>query len=177
MKKAFLPGLTLVVTVVLVYALVRYMGMRGFPFAFALNFILMACVLIFMDTLKSPLNAPYFEEKAWEKRGKVYTLFGVGVYRKLLVVTGWEKLNRQAKPVKHDAGALSYLYYRTKQDELGHLVILLIVSGFTVFVAFRFGMREALWLLGLNVLLNLYPIFLQRANRPRIERVMKLAKR
>lgn len=36
---------------------------------------------------------------------------------------------------------------------------------------------KSLWLLILNVLLNLYPIFLQRYNRPRIERAINLSNR
>ncbi|HEY0176876.1 MAG TPA: hypothetical protein VGC08_10890 [Pedobacter sp.] len=73
--------------------------------------------------------------------------------------------------------ALMNLHYQTKKSELGHVIILLIVLGFNVFVAFKFGVLKSLWLLVLNILLNLYPIFLQRYNRPRIERAINLSKR
>jgi hypothetical protein len=33
--------------------------------------------------------------------------------------------------------------------------------------------REALWLIVLNVLLNLYPIIVQRYNRPRYKRLLQ----
>lgn len=137
----------------------------------------MACTLIFTETMKSQLNSSYFNEKSWEKRGKIYESLGVHFFRKLLVVTGWEKLNKKSKPVEKNITALMNLHYRTKQDELGHLIIMVIVLGFNIFVAYKFGILQSLWLLVLNILLNIYPVFLQRYNRPRIERMINLNKR
>jgi hypothetical protein len=54
---------------------------------------------------------------------------------------------------------------------------LIIVLGFNIFVAFKFGILKSLWLLILNILLNLYPVLLQRYNRPRIERAINISKR
>lgn len=166
-----------IITIGLVYGLVRYMGMEGFSFAFALNFLLMACVLTFTETLKGQLNAPYFNEKVWERNGTIYESVGINFFRKLLVGIGWEKLSKKSKPVQKDAQALMNLYYRTKQDELGHTIIAFIVLGFTIFAAIKFGVLKSLWLLVLNILFNIYPIFLQRYNRPRIVRAIKLTER
>lgn len=177
MRKILILAFIAVVTVALVYALIRYIGMEGFSFAFALNFLLMACILMFIVTLKSPLNSPYFDEKSWEKRGSIYESAGINVFRKLLVGIGWERLNKKSKPVQKDTKTLVHLHYRTKQDELCHLIIMFIVLGITIFVAFKFGILKSLWLLILNILLNIYPIFLQRYNRPRIERAINLSAR
>lgn len=166
-----------IVTIGLVYALSRYMEMDRFSFAFALNFLLMACVFTFTETLKSQLTSPYFTEKPWEKGGKIYKLIGINLYRKLLVWMGWEKLNKKLKPVEKSTAALMNLHYRTKQDELGHLIVFFIVLGFNIFVELEFGPVKSLSLLLLNVLLNLYPVLLQRYNRPRIERAVNLSKR
>jgi len=177
MKKILILVFIAIITIGLVYALVHYTGMKGFSFAFALNFLLMACLLSFTEALKSELNYPYFNEKSWEKRGKIYESLGVNVYRKLLVWIGWEKLNKKTKPVEKNTKALMNLHYRTKQDELGHTIIMLIVLGFNIFVAFKFGFLKSLSLLILNILLNIYPIFLQRYNRPRIARAINLINR
>lgn len=177
MKKLSILVLIAVVTVALIYTLVRYIAVDRFSFAVALNFLLMACVLTFTETLKSQFKSPYFNEKVWEKRGTIYKHLGIDFYRKLLVWLGWEKLNKQAKPVKKNNEALTYLLYKTKQDELGHLIIMFIVLGFTVFVAIEYGIVKSLPLLVLNVLLNVYPVLLQRYNRPRIQRALNLSKR
>src|SRR5690606_20191588 len=99
------------------------------------------------------------------------------LFRKLLVQIGWEKLNKKSSPVAKDTRALLNLHYQTKKSELGHLIIFLIVLGFNVFVALKFGIVKSIWLLVLNILLNLYPILLQRYNRPRIERAICLSER
>ncbi|WP_442587439.1 hypothetical protein ACSBL2_15450 [Pedobacter sp. AW31-3R] len=165
-----------IITIGLVYALVRFIKMDGFAFAWALNFLLMMCVVAFTEALNNPLTSPYYDEKEWEQRGKIYERFGVKIFRKLLVLIGWEKVIRKAFPIEKNNQALTKLYYQTKKSELDHLIILVIVLGFNVFVAFKFGVVKSLWLLVLNVLLNLYPIFLQRYNRPRIRKAVYLSK-
>ena len=165
------------ITIALIYALTYYVKVQSFSFASALNFTLMACVLTFTETLKSPLSSPYYNEKAWERRGKIYESFGINFYRKLLVWTGWEKLNKKSNPIEKNIKALTHLHYQTKKSELGHIIIFFIVLGFNIFVAFKFGILKSFSLLILNILLNLYPILLQRYNRPRIERAINLSKR
>jgi len=177
MKKVLILVFISVITVGLVYALAYYIRIDSFSFALALNFMLMACVLTFTEAMKSGLNSPYFNEKTWEKKGKIYESLGIHFFRKLLVVIGWEKLNKKSKPVQKNPEALVNLYYRTKQDELGHLIITIIVLGFNIFVAYQFGILKSMWLLILNLLLNVYPVFLQRYNRPRIERALHVIRR
>lgn len=177
MKKNLTLLSIILFTIALTWALAHYIKMDGFSFAWALNFMLMFGVLAFTETLKSPLTSSYYNVKGWEHGGKVYEPLGVNFYRKLLVWIGWEKLNKKANPVEKSTNALMTLRYKTKQSELGHLIILFIVLGFNVYVAFKFGVLKSLWLFLLNVLLNLYPIFLQRYNRPRIERALRLSKR
>ncbi|MGN8070903.1 hypothetical protein [Mucilaginibacter sp. 22184] len=177
MRKTLILTLIATLTTGSVYAIVCYIRADSFSFAWALNFLLMLCVLAFTQTLKSPLTSSYFNTKAWERGGKIYERFGTNFFRKLLVWIGWEKLVRKSNPIEKNTQALMDLHYQTKKSELDHLIILFIVLGFNVFVAFKFGFSRSLWLLVLNVILNLYPIFLQRYNRPRIERAINLSKR
>ncbi len=160
-----------------IYALVRYMKLDSFMFAWALNFLLMLFMQAFIETLKSPLTSSYYNEQKWERGGKVYQRFGIDIFRKLLVWIGWEKLIKKSSPVERNANALVTLLYQTKKSELGHLVIFFIVLVFNIFVLFKFGFLKSLPLLVLNVILNLYPIFLQRYNRPRIIRAINLSNR
>ena len=141
------------------------------------EFLLMLCALAFTEALKSPLASSYYNEKGWEWGGRIYESIGINFFRKLLVWIGWEKLNKKSNPVEKNTKSLTDLHYQTRKSELGHVVILLIVLGVNFFVAFKFGVLKSLWLLGLNILLNVYPIFLQRYNRPRIARAINLSKR
>ena len=177
LTKSLLLIFIAIITIVLVYSLIHYIGMQGFLFAWTLNFLLMSCVFAFTETLKSQFKSPYYTEKSWEHRGKIYESFGINFFRKILVWIGWEKLNKKANPIEKNTEALMHLHYKTKQSEFGHIIILIIVLGSNIYVAFKFGVVQSLWLLILNVLLNFYPILLQRYNRPRIERALSLSKR
>jgi Glycosyl-4,4'-diaponeurosporenoate acyltransferase len=177
MRKYFSIFLIIVGTIVMLYFIVLWIGVKGFLFAWILNFMLMMCVYFFTETLKAPLQTDYYREKKWEEKGKTYERLGINLFRKLLVILGWEKLNKKDNPVAKNLKALMHLEYRTRQSELGHLIIFIIVMGFNIYVAIQYGIVESLWLLVLNIFLNLYPIFLQRYNRPRLQRVIALGKR
>ncbi|QSW90086.1 hypothetical protein J0383_04520 [Flavobacterium endoglycinae] len=177
MKKTLLLILIATATIGSTFALVYYIKIDKFSFAWALNFLLMLFVTYFTDALKSPLASSYYDEKTWEKRGKVYENLGINIFRKLLVLVGWEKVIRKTFPIEKNTKSLEKLYYQTKKSELDHLIILIIVLGFNVFVALEFGFVKSLSLLVLNLLLNLYPIFLQRYNRPRIAKALRLSLR
>jgi len=175
MKKTFKLILITVGTIALIYGLTYKTEMQSFAFACSLLILLMVGVRSFTETLKSPLTSSYFKQKPWERRGKIYELLGINFYRKLLVWIGWEKVSQKTKPVKKNTKTLIHLYHETKHDELGHLIILIIVIGFNIFVAFKFGVLNSLWLFVLKILTNLYPVLLQRYNRPRIERAINLS--
>ncbi|WP_369750876.1 hypothetical protein [Pontibacter sp. BAB1700] len=55
-----------------------------------------------------------------------------------------------------------------------HLVIFFIVLASAAWVALYYGIKQSLWLMSLNVILNLYPILVQRYNRPRLQRAIKV---
>ena len=177
MKKNLTLASIIIAAIVSVFALTHFMKMHSFAYAWALNFLLMMWVSAFVEVLKSPLASTYYNEKGWEQKGRIYELIGINYFRKLLVLIGWEKVIRKSNPIEKSTATLVNLHHQTKKSELGHLIIWYIVLGFTVFVAFQFGVLKSIWLLILNILLNLYPVFLQRYNRPRIQRAINLSQR
>ena len=87
MKKIFILFSIAIVTIGSIFALVHFMRVDSFAFAWALNFLLMLSVFAFTDALKSQFTSTYYDEKAWEGRGKIYELLGVNFFRKLFLVT------------------------------------------------------------------------------------------
>ncbi len=177
MKKNFSLFLIALASIASVYALVLFMKMESFTFSWALNFLLMMWVSVFIEVQKSTLQWPYFNQHTWERRGKIYIYLGVDAFRKILVLIGWEKLIRKSNPIEKNTQTLINLHHQTKKSELGHLLIFLIVLAVNIYVALRFGALKSVWLFVLNILLNFYPVILQRYNRPRIERAIELSKR
>ncbi|QJW90501.1 hypothetical protein HNV11_14495 [Spirosoma taeanense] len=171
-KYVVLPAVLLVAALTIV-AVAMWRGMNSFVFAWILNFMLMMVVLSFTQTFKPQLASTYYRPQPWEADGKVYTWLGVNVYRKLLVWVGWEKANKATNPVKKKLDALTHLEYTSRQSEFGHLIIFFAVLAVTLLVGVTSGLSETVWLISLNVLLNLYPIFVQRYNRPRLLRAIQ----
>ena len=175
MRKFILTTLIICISAALVYWLVDQFGLKGFSFAWMLNFVLMMCVFAYTQTLKPTFDSSYYDEKSWEQKGKIYEKLGINIFRKFLVLVGWEKVVRKGNPIEKNTKALNHLKYGTKQSEFGHIIILFIVLGFNIVVFFKYGFAAALWLLVLNIFLNLYPIFLQRYNRPRLIRAIRIS--
>lgn len=166
--------ITVILVVIVTIAMAYWQGLTSFVFAWALNFVLMTAVLYLIETFRPALNSSYYHSKKWESKGQLYSSFGVNIFRRLLVLVGWEKLNKAKNPVNKHISALEMLEYRTRQSEFGHSIIFLIVLIPTIVVIIKFGFKESIWLFVLNILLNIYPILVQRYNRPRIRRLINI---
>ena len=174
MNKYLSTAIVFVIAIGISAAVAFWQGLHSFVFAWILNFMLMTVVLHFTQTFKPRLNSAYYKPKKWEAGGKIYKWIGVHGFRKLLVWIGWEKLNKSSKPVKKSLAALQTLEDGTRQSEFGHLIIFVIVLAVACLVGAHYGFRQSLWLHGLNILLNIYPIAVQRYNRPRLERAIQI---
>lgn len=164
--------LVLLFAICVVMAVALWKGPYSFLFAWVLNFMLMMIVLYINQTFKPKLKSTYYNSKKWEDSGKIYKWFGVDEFRKVLVWVGWEKLNKGSNPVKKNLDALKHLEYNTRQSEFGHLIIFFIVLLPSLFVGFHYGFMQSLWLIILNIILNAYPIVVQRYNRPRLQKLL-----
>lgn len=162
-----------VFVVVVIVGVALWQGLHTFVFAWVLNFMLMLAVGYLVETLKPPLQSSYFEPKSWENGGRIYKSLGVGFFRKLLVWVGWEKITKASNPVKRNVATIQQMEYKTRQSEMGHGIIFLMVLVLTLIVAIQEGIIQALWLFFLNIVLNAYPMAVQRYNRPRLLRIIK----
>lgn len=175
MDKYVKVGSVLLFVVGVVVAVVLWQGPTSFVFAWILNFMLMLGVQVVIQAFDLRLNSSYFDAKPWEGDGKIYRNIGVNGFRKLLVLIGWEKLHKANNPVKRTLEILKNLEYNTRQSELGHLIIFLIVLAVNLYVGINYGFGCSIWLLVLNILLNAYPMGVQRYNRPRLRKIIKRA--
>ncbi|MBA9076910.1 hypothetical protein [Rufibacter quisquiliarum] len=160
-----------IVTIVLCLVFTRVFKVESFVFSWGLNFLLMGWYTVVITLLKPDLDWSYFQQKTFEKEGRWYKYLGLHLYRKLLVAVGWEKISKQNNPVKKEPACLQTCERNTRISELGHLIIAVIVFAIAVF--FTSSVTESKWLIILNVLLNIYPILLQRYNRPRYRKILQ----
>ena len=161
-----LTGISLTVT----FAVAVVWGARAFGrsivFAFGINWVLMMWAIMFASSVV-PLRLParYYATRSFEKGGRVYDLLGVRWYRRALRRFLWS-----ANPalLRSQPAERETMIERTKDAETGHLFILLIITGITVWALSSGWWDAAGWLLLFNLLHNGYPVLSMRQLRARL---------
>jgi hypothetical protein len=112
-----------------------------------------------------PLPAHYYATRPFEKVGRLYDLLGVRWYRRALRPVLWSV---NPALLRSQSAERETMIERTKDAETGHLFILLVITGITVW-AFASGWWDAAgWLLLFNLLHNGYPVLSMRQLRARL---------
>ncbi|MEL6970331.1 MAG: hypothetical protein AAFO02_09180 [Bacteroidota bacterium] len=110
--------------------------------------------------------------KTWEHNGKVYERLGVQGFVRFTPHVLWRKITGQpAKPFINRRNLRSY-FRSTVAGELAHVGSLMIMLIGSLLLYSKGYLIESLLLGGMNILVNLYPIFLMRYNRFRIAGVL-----
>lgn len=131
-----------------------------------------ACTMVF--SILSPAIIPnwYFASKSIERDGRIYRFAGVHIFESILRRIGWEKLLRKDTPIRNDITALRKYADMTRGAEAIHMAAAILTAIFTITVALRYPLVSTRWWWISNVLVNVYPIMLQRYNRPRVQRLI-----
>jgi len=133
---------------------------------------------LFMSTglLVFFLPASYYQPRSFELFGRCYNRLGVRWFKRW--VPDGDRAVRQARRfvpgyrVISGASGLSVFDSRTRRSEQGHLLWMWVTMP-AILYAFVCGWAAlALWLLVGNVIINLYPIMVQRYNRARIQSIL-----
>ena len=149
-----------------------YLDITSASFSIVLNFSLMMWVTILETQLKPSLASRYYYPYSFEKQGEVYRVVGITWYRAILLKTGWEKLRQQQTPITKKLQNVVAYERASRVAEAGHMVVGIIVLGITGYVSLAHSLADARWLILFNVLLNVYPVLLQRHIRPRLQRTI-----
>lgn len=123
----------------------------------------------------------YLRSREWERDGRVYRWVGVRAFRALTPDGDWvnrrrRRVDKNFRVVTSRSDSKAFLA-RTEASERGHTMFMFagIVSAL---YASQIGWNGwALLLTVGNVLVNLYPILLQRYTRGRIQRMLRLDRR
>ena len=123
----------------------------------------------------------YYQVLPFERSGRLYERVGVRHFRWFVpdgdAANRWRRRREPAfRVVRNRQHALAFRQ-RTQMSEKGHLV-LLVLGGIST--AFAWAIAWSGWALYLgvgNVLVNLYPILLQRYTRARLLRVAAVPRR
>lgn len=143
-------------------------------YAISVNFLFMVYFTVVFDTVFVPRpSCGVFGARPFERGGATYKLLGVKQYARVLKVIGWEKIVRKEHPVAKDLEALKRYEAWTCGSEAIHFSSAIFVAAITVWVAWRYSLDHISWLVAVNILVNMYPIMLQRFNRARVIRLIE----
>jgi Mn2+/Fe2+ NRAMP family transporter len=166
---------TLIVAIIIIWVLKNH-GFRSVSFALLANFMLLdwVAVVSMLISEKRRLYLPqkYYRATPFEKRGRIYRYVGVQYFKKL-VAKGF--LANLASIRFGGKRALIDNYYReTQWGGLLHLFMFVIISLLAVYALVQRWYDAILHLMFFNILLNGYPVLLQRYNRFRLTKVIQL---
>ena len=121
----------------------------------------------------------YFKPKKFEfyNNKTIYEYIGIKLYKKYLPTTGdiarRYKNIVQIKPGKAERIYELYRYEKkTRNYEFRHIIGLVGFIAFIFIIDKKLNLFDAIFLMSLNLYINIYPIFLQRHNRMRIIKVL-----
>lgn len=91
------------------------------------------------------------------------------LFGKLLDIIGWNRMISKERGFDTTRQGLGELDQHTRRSEISHTICLLITVMLASCVMAAGSWTGSLWLLGLGLPLHLYPAFLQRILRARIQ--------
>jgi hypothetical protein len=104
---------------------------------------------------------------------------GVHHFKKILPVGDWWiKLfnllfSKKLRVVKSKQDAITWVIFTLSVESL-HLLAFLVILGFTIEDLIHADYQQATKALAINLLVNVYPVFVQRYNRTRLLRIFQL---
>ncbi len=113
----------------------------------------------------------YYQIKNPERLNTLYKWLGVNFFKYFLLMTFYRKDDNKKYFNGTKSGVLLF-DYNTRQSEFGHLFAFLsifILSSILLYYGHKFVF---LWIQPMNIILNFYPIILQRKHRTQIERLL-----
>lgn len=123
----------------------------------------------------------YFEPKSFEKfRGRsIYSYIGIKFFKRYLLLTdlilfSFRKKSQINTKVKNLKSEIIRLEWQTRRDETIHLAFMMLIMAILVKSGKDMSVFQWMTVLAINLYVNVYPIFLQRHNRIRLEKLLKI---
>jgi hypothetical protein len=135
-------------------------------FAFLLNWLTMSWVAVVGESMPLALPASYYSIKAFERTGRMYEYLGIRLFKKLVRRGPLSVFSPKLRlPKEKTVSALEQLEREMRKAETSHLLLFVVMVLFSVYALLRGWPDAAGWIMVFNILINGYPVMLQRYNR------------
>jgi len=135
----------------------------------------MLLILIARQITHLSLPYWYWKIRVFEDEGCLYSKFGIGTFKKLLVLLGFDLCNLHVRFSGRRSGLRS-LSQGVRQAETNHVISFLVLLLTFIYALTRNWYGVAGWLAAVNVIANVYPVMLQRHNRARVEPLLETSR-
>ncbi len=147
----------------------RSFGSNSVWFSLAVVWLPMTWVGMASRRMQVRLPARYHELRAFEHNGRVYELVGVGAFKAMLRRGPLAVFNPDLHlPSERSPDNLGHLAQRMRDAEASHAVLFVLTLPIVVHAIVRGWWTATVWTLVFDVLVNGYPVMLQRYNRARL---------
>lgn len=171
MLKWFVYTLATLVAVALLAWSGRVLGPSSAAFAILVVWIPMTWLGTVSRIVRPRLPRSYHELHAWEQNGRVYERAGVRRAKQLLRRGPFAAFNPDLHlPAERTPERLARLDQRMRDAEASHFILLVASCGVAAHAAARGWWLGAVLTLLSNVVMNGYPVMLQRYNRALLHR-------
>lgn len=172
-KKLALFLVTTIAVVILIAWSFDSFGFHNPLSALLVNWLVMSWIAIVSQVIHLTLSASYYDIKPFEQAGQVYEHVGIRLFKKLVrrgPLTIFSPTLRF--PKEKTVSALRNLEGEMRKAETGHALIFILMLSFVGYAAWNGWLDAVVWLLLFNILINGYPIMLQRYNRIKIQELI-----
>lgn len=163
-----------IIFIVLLRWVLQTFDWRSPLFAFLANWLVMAWIATSSEVIQVAFAPGYYAIRPFEQSGRLYERLGIRFFKRLVRrgPLAIFSLNLRFPPEK-TVPALRGLESKMCGAETSHVLIFLIMFLFIGYALFQGWLAAVGWLLFFNLLLNGYPVMLQRYNRIRLQALIR----
>lgn len=149
-------------------------GFRSPVSAFLVNWLTMFWVAAIGQVVHLSFAPGYYRVRPFERTGQVYERLGIRLFKKLVRRGPLSIFSPTLRfPKEKTVSALQGLLNEMRKAETGHALIFVLVLLFVGYVSLKGWLDAVAWMLLFNILINGYPIMLQRYNRIRLQELIQ----
>jgi hypothetical protein len=172
-KLALFTVATIAAVFLIIWSLDAF-GFRSPISAFLVNWLAMSWVAIAGQAVHFSFPLRCYDIKAFERTGQVYERLGVRLFKRLVRRGPLSIFSPTLRfPKEKTISALRHLDDEMRKAETGHVFIFMLMLLFSSYALLRGWFDAVGWMLVFNVIINGYPIMLQRYNRIKLQELIQ----
>ena len=148
-------------------------GFRSPVFAFLVTWLAMSWIALVGRLVQFSFASKYYDPQPFERRGYLYEWLGIRLFKRLVRRGPLAMFSPTLRlPQEQTTPALLALDNEMRKAETGHVIIFVLLFGFVGYALLQGWLDAVVWLLAFNILINGYPIMLQRYNRIKLQELI-----